>query len=163
VKDEATVSIPLSNGESVAVAVKRMSFQRWTGVMPASDWNGKPVVGPPHRPFSELQILASREFDGWKGAWVYRPRQFLSSWEPRAFIQPPAKMLALHDQLLSLVGRTSGCWDLFCWRNGKVLFVESKWPDLGDKVKQSQVAWLQAGLSSGLVPSAFLIVECRLV
>lgn len=160
---DSTALVILPSGSTAHIAVDRLSFRKWTGVRPVSDWNGKPVVGPPDRPFSELQILTTCEAQGWEGAWVYRPRKFLRSWEPRAFASVPTKVMVLHDQISSFAGRTGGCWDILCWRDDQVLFIESKWPDLGDELKPPQAEWLQAALSCGLTNSNFRIIECRYV
>ena len=42
----------------------------WTEERPESDWNGKPIIGPPRRPFAERAILESYEVEGLEGEWV---------------------------------------------------------------------------------------------
>lgn len=55
----------------------------------------------------------------------------------------------------------AGCWDVFSWRNGRVLFAESKWKD-NDAIRNSQREWLQAALAGKLTSDNFLIVEWKI-
>jgi hypothetical protein len=151
-------ALRLRPGWTVEVDVWRADFHPWTGARPESDWHGKPVVGPPRRPFAELQILESLEADAWRGGWVYRPGKFLLGWEPRTFAQAPPLVMALYDRLTQRCSGSRGCWDVFCWRDAEVLFVESKWPE--DVIRAPQLRWLGAALEAGIPEQGFRLVEC---
>jgi hypothetical protein len=52
----------------------------------------------------------------------------------------------------------SGAWNVFCWRDSEYLFAESKRTG-HDRIRDSQIAWLETALNLGLSPESFLIVE----
>jgi hypothetical protein len=41
-----------------------------------------------------------------------------------------------------------GCFDVFCWRAGAILFAESKW-HRHDAIRPTQRAWLETALNMG--------------
>jgi hypothetical protein len=61
---------------------------------------------------------------------------------------------AIHQR----AGSASGCFDVFCWKDDSVVFAESKRRSK-DEIWQTQLAWLEAAMQTGLDASAFLIVE----
>ena len=157
VRGRETIQLP--SGRRPEVEVWCAEFAPWRGALPQSDFNEKPIVGPPRRPFAELQILEWLERDGWVGGWVYRARKALVAWEPRTFAQIPPAAMALYDDLENRCGgKKKGCWDVFCWRDADFLFAESKWPD--DVIRPSQLAWLDAALDARISEQSFRLVEC---
>ena len=73
-------------------------FREYSGPAPKVRLR-KPIVGPPERPYPELQIVGRLEAEGWHAAWVYRGRKFLRTWEPREESVPPEDVRVLIDQL----------------------------------------------------------------
>ena len=55
-------------------------------------------------------------------------------------------------------GIRRGTWDVFCWHDMDVLFVESKWKR-NDRLSAAQLDWLEVALGLGFPLSSFLIVE----
>lgn len=133
-------------------------FPAYHGPYPTRTWR-KPVVGPPDRPFAELQVVQRLEEEGWRAAWVYRPGQYLSSWEPRKFVKFPPTASALLERISKRAGKTSGCWDVFAWRNSKPLFIELKRAGSSDTIRDSQVRWKKAAIAEGVDPEAFRLLE----
>ncbi len=154
-----SLSVALFRGGVVTLEERTIEFPLWTGRQPRSTWNGKPVVGPPSLPFAELAIADHLVKEGWASAWVYRRKAFLQSWEPRTAASLPKEALFLFKAVAARAKDRGGPWDVFAWRRGQPLFVESKWP--GDRLRPSQVAWLEAALSEGVPISAFLVAACR--
>jgi hypothetical protein len=140
------------------VLVQHLEFPIYAGPLPERTWR-KPVVGPPNRPFAELQVVAALEEEGWSAAWVYRPSLFMSSWEPRQTATFPAEACALHKRIGEVAGARSGSWDVFAWREGAPLFVELKRAGSSDCVRESQLIWRRAALQVGVPAAAFIVVE----
>lgn len=163
-----TVTLPLCIGERVDtvragnlqafVKVQRIELPPYFGPAPQSAWR-KPVVGPPERPFAELQIVKFLELQGWIAAWVHRPGKFLTTWEPRRFVELPVSARVLHARVQKATGVPAGCWDVFAWQHEKPLFVELKRTGSSDRIRTAQLLWRQAAIAQGVSESAFIIVE----
>jgi hypothetical protein len=118
------------------------------------DYQGTPV-------FAELYILRSLQAKGWDGVWVssYPSRKFLrempldSKLGNGINLQPDRK--AILDRIAPKGG---GCFDVFAWRNGDILFCESK-RSKRDGLRETQRRWLDAALDTGLLRENFLVVE----
>jgi hypothetical protein len=54
--------------------------------------------------------------------------------------------------------KLTGCWDVFAFKNGRVLFIECK-RKKRDYITRSQREWLSATLKVGFTLDNFLIVE----
>ena len=93
------------------------------------------------------------------GCWIdsYRNRFLTGYWPEPEVKELPALQKAILDFIQSKAG-AGGCFDVMCWRNNVVLFVESKWKG-HDQLRDSQRRWLQAALDAGFPLSSFLIVE----
>jgi hypothetical protein len=140
------------------VHVQKLELPVYVGLAPQSRW-GKPVVGPPACPFAELQVAADLRAAGWTAAWVYRPRRFLLSWEPRSYAELPPDALKLHHNIRTRAGAQAGCWDIFAWRAHEPLFVELKRAGSSDRLRKPQLLWREAALELGIRAASFLIAE----
>ncbi len=134
-------------------------FPEYTGPPPTSTWQ-KPIVGPPDRPFAELQVAKRlRDQEGWQVAWVHRPGQVITAWEPRSEVHFPRPALALLDRIRKRAGAKAGCWDLFGWKDGQPLFAELKRAGSSERLQRSQLAWMKAAREEGVPAAAFDVVE----
>jgi hypothetical protein len=144
------------------VDVQRIELPVYTGRSPKSTWS-KPIVGPPDCPFVELQVAADLRAAGWAAAWVYRPGQFLSSWEPRQHAQLPPEALKIHRAVSEEIKRRAearaGCWDVFGWRAGEPLFVGLKRLGSSDRLRAPQLRWREAAVVLGISEASFLVAE----
>ncbi|WP_143080182.1 hypothetical protein [Hymenobacter arizonensis] len=128
------------------------------------DFGGRPV-------FAELCVYELARLAGWEARWVetygapaMRPNCFtgwvegpLSEQQHVPIVEP--SVLALLQQIAVANGSTySGCWDVVAWQGDRVLFMELK-RRKQDRVRASQLAWLEAGLKVGLGVEDFLLVE----
>jgi hypothetical protein len=158
---EPTLASLPGEARSVSVATVRRREARWTGPTPANFTlvPNKPPLnfeGSPN--WAEFIILRLLERDGWRGVWV-------KNWGGRAFwsdigrvAERPEPAAAKFREIESRAGSTAGCWDVFAWRDDGLLFLESKQRSK-DRLRQTQLAWLDAALACGVPLSSFAIVE----
>jgi hypothetical protein len=156
-RDQYDITVRAGSLEA-PIRLHRIDLPVYRGPQPATSWR-KPVVGPPSRPFAELQIVEGLEADGWEAAWVYRPGKFLSVWEPRIAAILPSAAQELHNLICEEVSNRAGCWDVFAWRNGACLFAELKRGNSSDRVRKSQILWRESALRLGVPSEAFAIIE----
>jgi hypothetical protein len=138
--------------------VYRLTFRTWKGERPVEAWR-KPIVGPPARPFAELQLVEILEKEGWSAGWVHRPGKFLSTWQPRSLVGLPPEAISLHSRITRRAGRDGGCWDIYGWRDGHPLFLEVKRAGSSDRIRSSQWQWQEAAIAEGVAPHSFVVVE----
>jgi hypothetical protein len=105
-------------------------------------------------------VVKRLQDEGWQVAWVFRPGQFIETWEPRTEVQFPEPALELFRRIQRHAGaKKAGCWDLFGWKDGQPLFVELKRTGSSDEVRDAQWAWRKAAIAEGVPQAAFDIVE----
>src|SRR5712664_2417628 len=94
---------------------------------------------------------------GWVWVDTYR-RKFRRSMPPEC-CELPLHAQELYDRIRRANGgKPSGCFDVFAWKGGDYLFVESKWKS-EDIVRRTQKAWVEAALDSGVSLDSLLICE----
>jgi hypothetical protein len=156
----SAVELTLPSGKSVAIPRCGYMFSPWRGTpildtyggKAVLDWNGNPV-------FAELAILGVLERAGWDGVWVdtYR-RKFRRSLPPEC-CKLPSHAQELYDRICRANdGKVSGCFDVFAWKDGDYLFVESKRKSK-DSIQKTQKAWIVAALAAGIPLDSLLICE----
>lgn len=153
-------SIHLPSGIVVQVAKHTMNFQPWSGTPLSDTYGNKCVMDVTGRPlFAELAILQHFSRDGWAGVWVdsYR-RKFRTGMLDVPPVEVPDEPGLIYRNIAAANGSRGGCWDVFMWRGSEVRFIESKRAGK-DRMRESQVAWLEAALSVGIPLAAFTIVE----
>lgn len=67
----------------------------------------------------------------------------------------------LIDSLRKQMGKRGGVWDVYCWNDERVLFVELKRGGR-DRIRSSQRLFLETALNQKLPLDTFLIVEWNL-
>ena len=77
--------------------------------------------------------------------------------EPVTF---PAEREALLSQIKAAVGNRGGCFDVYAWRDGSVLFAELKLSGK-DRIRARQRRWLAGAVACGLPLESLLVVEWR--
>lgn len=149
-----------------------VEFEKWTGKPIKETFGGKPVVCVDKKPmFAELAIMTLFKKDGWKSRWIEtygksKERPIcLSQWNDDKFKNQiedsitDNKILKILSGIASLNNNSySGCWDVIGWNNDNIIFAESKHMNK-DRIRQTQVDWLSAGLKFGLLPQNFLVVQ----
>lgn len=158
----ACEQISLPNGSSVEVPKATPTFSLWHGTAPSSSYGGKAILTYQAQPaFAELLILRTFAAEGWDGVWIdtFRQRYLRGFWPEPDRVELPAEQLQVLAKL-SEQGRAKP-WDVFCWSGDNLVFVEAKRAKK-DRIRASQVAFLQNALAAGITESSFLIVEWRL-
>jgi len=145
-----------------AIPLARPDFLQWRGAPPGDSYGSKLFLEHRGRPlFAEFIILELFRETGWSGLWV-------DSFRRRFWADPgtPAQPLpeAIARLIVKIYGRSGfprGCWDIICWKDGEVIFVEAKKAG-EDRIRGTQSRWLHSGLTTGgLQPTDFLVVEWR--
>jgi hypothetical protein len=109
--------------------------------------------------WAEVILVKLLERGGWQAVWV-------KNWGGRAFWRDvggpattlPAAPAALLGAIENRVASRGGCWDVFAWRGQKALFIESKQRGR-DRLRPTQLAWLESALGVGTPLSSFAVVE----
>lgn len=156
------------------IHVARPTFIAYTGTEAVDNFGGKDLLLVDGRPqFAEVAILRAFEAEGWVGRWVetyQRPAMYpalLRAWNGGTFMeqeQRPIEELWVNNRLQTIVnnnGSFSGCWDVVAWKGDRLVFAESK-KQKGDRMRDTQVRWMEAALSCGCVVEDFLVVEWSL-
>lgn len=149
------------NGELVKIPKCAVSFEKWNG-QPINNFGGKPLVCVGNKPmFAELAILQGFIADDWEARWIStygRSKSspiFLDDWEDNSYRNQRHHDIANGEvrQILSDIAKYNpksytGCWDIFGWKDGKILFAESK-RKKKDNIRESQRKWLIAAFKFG--------------
>lgn len=170
---QPTDVIPLTVGTTeVQVPVCRPRFTPAPVTTGVHTFGGKDLLlVDGHAQFAEVAILRCFEEAGWEGRWVetYGRRKLSPglwrAWQPEgphAQVEVPITEPWVNERLHDIAaanGHTfAGCWDVVAWREGRLIFAESK-KQRKDRIRGTQVRWLEAALRCGLKPEDFLVVE----
>jgi hypothetical protein len=168
-KPTTTMKLALPSGRTVELACCQPQFDRWTGSSLNFTFGGKPVLTYGGQPvFAELLILRLLEVTGWTGTWVssYGGIKFLREMpkDPslvRASQRLPETQISLIDKIQRRSNRRGGCFDVFAWRDEKIIFCEAK-HSKKDRIRPSQRRWIEAAITEGVPIDSLLIVEWSL-
>jgi len=144
-----------------------LGFEAWKGKKPGRPriWSGKGYLNHKGEPlFAELVILRTLEQEGWEGVWVNNFSRTFQKGLPKVsrVYDLPVKVRKVFEQIENRNGGRGGCWDVFAWRKGEVMFAEAK-RSRRDAIRPKQRAWLQAALEVGIPLSSFIIMEWTLI
>lgn len=157
---ETVEDLHLPSGLSVQVPKTQPVFRLWSGEFTEDTYGNKPLIDVDATPmFAELAILRQFQEDGWDGVWVDTFRKkYRTAWGEEGVVRLSGDKLQLLKAIHQKAGSVSGCFDVYCWKDDVVVFAESKRRSK-DEIRQTQLVWLEAAMSTGLDASAFLIVE----
>ena len=154
-------SFSLSSGEQILIQKYFLNFNKWKGApVPNSygnklalDWNGEPV-------FAELAVLRLFQSQGWNGVWVDSYGRKFRTGLPNVAepVEISGKQKELIDSVRTKTGKSGGCWDVFLWKDDRILFVELK-RQKKDRIQDSQRIWLEHSLAHGLSHENFAFVD----
>ena len=150
----------ISSGQAIEVETQVTSFRQWTGVPMENTYGGKAVIDYDGEPlFAELAILRSLQKLGFDGVWVDNYRKCFRNRMSEKCMLPPHAQELFNAIVLKNGGKRHGCWDVFAWKDGHYLFVESKQRSgkYKDRMQKTQSAWLEAALKAGVDASCFRI------
>src|SRR5690606_22118076 len=134
-------------------------FKKWEGTPVKETFGGKAVINLNGKPmFAEIAIMNLFLQNGWEARWVStygranKEPKLLANWKDDKYNTQIHAEISDHKiaGLLAGIakennGSFSGCWDVLAWKDKKVIFAESKRKQK-DKIRQTQVNWLNAGL-----------------
>jgi hypothetical protein len=157
---ETVENLHLPPGLDVQIPKAAPVFRLWSGEFTGDTYGNKPLLDVDRVPmFAELAILRLFQKDGWNGVWVDTiGKKYRTSWGEEGVVRLSGDKLQLLKAINQRAGSASGCFDVFCWKDDSVVFAESK-RKAKDEIRQTQLAWLEAAMQTGLDASAFLIVE----
>jgi hypothetical protein len=151
----------LRSGTQVEVTKFFLNLRKWRGQPIANtygnkavlDWKGEPV-------FAELAVVKLFQSQGWEGVWVDSYGRKFRVGLPGVVepIQIPPDKQRLIEGIGRKAGKAGGCWDVAVWKPKVMLFLEIK-RRKKDKIRPSQIEWLEASLEIGLSPNNFALVE----
>ena len=158
--------------EEVEIPKCKLIFNKWEGVPVKETFGGKPLINLNNKSvFAEIAILNLLLQDGWQARWVStygsgnKNPKLLASWvDDKYKNQNSTEILdkKIKDLLIGISEENnnsySGCWDVLAWKDEQIIFAESK-RNKKDKIRQTQINWLEAGLQLGLKPENFLVVQ----
>ena len=127
----------------------------WAPNKPGLLFNGRTT-------WAEFILVALLEAAGWDARWVRNwsgGRQFCSEVGElrRLSGHGEAVFEAIHASAPDLRGH--GTWDVIAWKDDQVLFLESKQARSSDRLRDSQLRFMDAALVLGTRPDAFAVVE----
>ncbi len=163
------MSLPINSSEIIVLPSKDqtqvpksiITFKAWDGSPIDDTYGGKALLDYKGTPlFAELVILRMLEEDSWSGAWVdnYRKKFRIGMPDTEVPVALPPERQAILDAIKKINGTMSGCWDIFAWRGSEILFAESKLSGK-DRIRSTQIKWLQSALKAGFAAKNFLLVE----
>ncbi len=156
--------ICLSTSEEIQIPKTQPQFEKWSGEMIEDSYGGKTILNVGGEPvFAELAILRAFQKDGWSGVWVDTySRKYRTEYRKNEIgIELLANKQQLLGRIYKILGAKKGCWDVFCWKEDKIIFAESK-RFSKDRIRETQIKFLEAALAYGLHKESFLIVEWSL-
>lgn len=164
--------ITLSSGQKIQIPKCSPVFKKWMGQPIKETFGGKALVDVDGHPmFAELAIMHLFIASGWQARWIEvyatgdKEPKILSEWKDDKYKNQtlsPITNGTVTERLKKIAALNglsySGCWDVLGWSDDKIVFAESK-RFKKDRIQETQVKWLEAGLRSGLSPENFLIVQ----
>ena len=157
----STERLSLPSGDTVDIPKAQPVFTPWTRPVEVDTYGRKQVLDVNGRPvFAEIAILMALMEDGWQGVWIDSYRRKFRTYDGtiHSIEVLPDEAAGLLRRIYRQVGKRGGAWDVFCWQEGRVLFAESK-RKKRDRIRSSQLMFLEAALKVGLPMQSFLLVE----
>ena len=133
-------------------AIDRVS-SCWAPNKPALEFEGEAT-------WAEFVIVRLLERQGWEARWMKNwvggREACVSVGRAEPLPRSAAAMLRRIDQRAAIASG-GGAWDVFAWRGESFLCIESKQHRSGDKLRDTQLAWLGAAIAEGV--GSYAIVE----
>ena len=158
----STESLTTENSEVIQIEKYHFQFNKWKQPHSYDTYGGKLILDHNSEPlFAELVVLRLFEQLGFKGVWVDTYRN--KFWQRLPAISFPviidSKLQGIYDHIYKTKGgKRSGCFDVMVYKDDQFVFAELKRKQK-DSIRNTQVEWLQAGLSLGIDKSNFIICE----
>jgi len=160
------------DGRLFLLPMCRPMFRMYSEAHAIDTFGGKDLLHVDGKPqFAEVAILRVFESSGWQGRWL-EPYQrgrmdpaLLNAWNGNAFkhqIHLPIAESWVSERLNAIAIKNgnsyAGCWDVVVWKDGRLVFAEGK-RNKKDRMRDTQLRWLQSALRCGCELEDFLVVE----
>lgn len=158
----------------------RTTFTAASNIEGIHSFGGKDLLLVDGRPqFAEVAILRLFQAAGWQGRWLEtyghgkRTPGLWNAWHPdgpraqeHLSIEEAWVNERLHAIAMANGGTFSGCWDVVAWTRTAagddwLVFAESK-KQKKDRMRSTQLRWMEAALKCGMRVEDFLVVEWSL-
>jgi len=162
--------IELPSGK-ILVPKKQIQLKEWRGEKINNTFGEKPLVDFNGIPFFvELAILKIGQIASWEGRWIetYAMKKegpyFFENWlddhlkKQKSIAIENETIKALLKKIATQNGGYSGCWDLLLWKGENFVFIECK-KNKEDKLRKTQLNWLDAALMVGVKKENFVLLE----
>jgi len=144
-----------SSGDSYTINTIHLLFEKGTlGPKKINDktYSTKPIINYKNEIlFPELAILKMYKEDNWNGVWIDTfHKKYLDNmpYNKLSNVTLPDNQNSILEKIKALNNnKLSGFWDVFLWKNNKeFMFIESKGIPSNDKIRNTQVVWLESAL-----------------
>ena len=160
------------NGQKISIPKCKIEFEKWNGIPLKNTFGGKPCVNFNNSGmFAELAIMNLFLADNWNARWIEtygKPKLnpiHLTGWNENGFknqihnaIDNEKIQNTLNEIAKINENNFGGIWDIFAWKNEKIIFAESK-RHKKDFIQSTQNKWLKSAFEFGLTEENFLMVE----
>lgn len=141
-------------------------FNRWTEKLEFDTYGNKPIVEYNNKPtFAELAVVEKISRDGVNAVWVDNFRRKFRNKLPNEHqeIILPEQIKEQIDLIVQQNKSMSGCWDIISWNERfEIKFYELKLK-AKDKIRNTQINFLQSAIAVGLKTSCFTIIEWEFI
>ena len=153
--------LTLPSGSDISIPLSQPNFEPWQGPKPEDTYGEKSVLNHNGYPvLPEILILKKLQEVGWNGVWVdtFRNRFLKEYFLEKVEVELPEHRLQLFKKIENKIERSSGCLDVYCWKDDQILFAEAKRKN-NDQIRDNQKVWIQGALEVGISKDSLLIVE----
>ena len=137
------------------------TFKVYSGEEEIPTYGGKAIVVDQGNPtYAEFAALSLFRQCGWQGFWYdsYRRKKRSGLHEESDGTDSVNDLL---NMIASITGSRTGVFDLVLWKDETIFFIELK-RRARDRIRDTQIDWLQAALSHGLDLKSFAILQWEL-
>jgi len=136
---------------------------KWQGTPISYTYGGKAVLDYKGEPvFAEIYALRIFLEKGYEGVWVDTyGRKFRTGMSKSEDIMELPESIKKRFYEIHKDGKLGGTWDLLLWKDSEIKFVELKKKG-EDKIRATQIAFLEKALSAGHSIDAFELYEWEL-
>ncbi|MEZ5055291.1 MAG: hypothetical protein R2807_11120 [Chitinophagales bacterium] len=142
-----------------------LELELWSGKNIEDTYGNKKVINYKNQPvYAELYIVKTLKEKNINAVWVDNFRKNFRNELPEINngIELPKIIKMKYDEIVSLNKTRNGCWDILTWdKENQIHFYELK-EIKKDKIRNTQIKWLQSCLELGYTENNFTIVEWKI-
>ncbi|MEZ5026892.1 MAG: hypothetical protein R2739_09980 [Chitinophagales bacterium] len=142
-----------------------LEFESWNGNNIKDTYGNKKVINYKNQPvYAELYIVKELKEKYINAVWVDNFRKKFRNELPEINngIELPQIIKEKFDEIVSRNKTRNGCWDILAWDNKNQLHFYELKESKKDKIRDTQIKWLQSCIELGYKPENFTIIEWNL-